>query len=161
MSHRPVRPTSQPAKQPSSISSIHLSVRFRLFLTLRLSRIVRLLFRPSAHPFLYKYAGVHLRQKDKKFFVCLFFRSIKKLKTALPSSPKERTACLSAYVDKRRVTLSAGVQTFDVSLPVSLSVEEAAIDNIRELVESVKHQRSNGIRITMFVFEICDQRRKC
>ena len=76
-----------------------------------------------------------------------YFRSIKKLKQALPLTPNKRAAVLSAYVECKRISKSPGVEKFHASFEES--VEKIAIRNVQEVITSVKHKRNGEAKAAL------------
>ena len=77
-----------------------------------------------------------------------FFRSLQKLRKALPSMPVKRAAVLSANTDPKRIPSSPAVQKFHVDSSYN-TTDSACLKDIKEMVDSMKHKRDNASRTTV------------
>lgn len=69
-----------------------------------------------------------------------FFRSIKKLKQALPLTPNKRAGVLSAHVECKIISKSPEVEKIHASF---------AIRNVQEVITSVKHKRNGEAKAAL------------
>ena len=76
-------------------------------------------------------------------------RAIKKLKTALPKSPMTRAAVLSSYIDEKREPFSPAVRS--VRKLSFGNIANAALSDIKTVIQNVKSQRNDDARSTMNV----------
>ena len=75
-------------------------------------------------------------------------RLLKKIKKALPKSPTKRAAALYAYIDEKREPFSPAVRTLR---KFNSGVENAALNDVKTVIQSVKNQRNDDARSTMKV----------
>lgn len=108
--------------------------------------------------------GKHITQntlEDRDIFKNVFnnrttkHRAIKRLKTALPTTPKRRSASLAAYIQHSKSSAVKILRQAEVvSSPedqMDMSIEKAALQDIKTAIESCKSKRSKDSVISMNV----------
>ena len=82
------------------------------------------------------------------------FRSLQKLKAALPRTPQKRAAVLSAYMDAKRVHSSPAVKHMHKTGAVqSSSLEKSCVDDVKVVLDNMKMKRDNETRTAVNILK--------
>ena len=81
-------------------------------------------------------------------------RAMKKLVNSLPKSPYKRTTVISAYLERKSPTIKALVKAKKLPSPEAnevVEMSESVFKDVKTVVDSIKHKRSDDARATMNV----------
>lgn len=110
------------------------------------------------YPYIYNNISHPIYTRPKKKPYITIFRYLKKVRDALPATPKKAAAVLSAYVHKSRMSRSPAVKAFHGNNTLDSSsaedrVGEEALASIKSFLSTVKTRRSDEARSTLKVLK--------
>ena len=81
-------------------------------------------------------------------------RALRKLKTNLPATPKKRASVICSYLNSRSPAVKILQDTSYVTFPEErkqVKMQNAVFEDIRQIVNDVKHKRSDDARATLYI----------